>query len=83
MITASMKTVGKKTVMVGSDYQADIPSGLCNYDDALPYENDDKLLWDPNALSEKKTEEFLKRAVLGKSKSAPAGASVSRRLPVV
>ncbi|XP_050497349.1 mesoderm induction early response protein 1-like isoform X3 [Diabrotica virgifera virgifera] len=37
-----------KTIMVGSDYQAQIPEGLSHYDDALPYENDDKLLWDPN-----------------------------------
>uniref|UniRef100_A0A6P7GSL2 Mesoderm induction early response protein 1-like n=1 Tax=Diabrotica virgifera virgifera TaxID=50390 RepID=A0A6P7GSL2_DIAVI len=37
-----------RTIMVGSDYQAQIPEGLSHYDDALPYENDDKLLWDPN-----------------------------------
>ncbi|XP_072402411.1 mesoderm induction early response protein 1-like isoform X3 [Diabrotica undecimpunctata] len=37
-----------KTIMVGSDYQAQIPEGLSHYDDALPYENEDKLLWDPN-----------------------------------
>lgn len=48
--------------MVGSDYQASIPEGLCSYDDALPYENEDKLLWDPNLLPEKETEEYLKRA---------------------
>ncbi|XP_072402412.1 mesoderm induction early response protein 1-like isoform X4 [Diabrotica undecimpunctata] len=38
----------RKTIMVGSDYQAQIPEGLSHYDDALPYENEDKLLWDPN-----------------------------------
>ncbi|XP_072402413.1 mesoderm induction early response protein 1-like isoform X5 [Diabrotica undecimpunctata] len=37
-----------RTIMVGSDYQAQIPEGLSHYDDALPYENEDKLLWDPN-----------------------------------
>lgn len=49
----------KKTIMVGSDYQAWIPEGLCNYDDALPYENDDKLLWNPTAIQEKDTEEYM------------------------
>ncbi|KAI5752625.1 hypothetical protein M8J77_018741 [Diaphorina citri] len=38
----------KKTIMVGSEYQAWIPEGMCKYGDILPYENDDKLLWDPN-----------------------------------
>ncbi|KAK6639484.1 hypothetical protein RUM43_007757 [Polyplax serrata] len=52
----------KKTIMVGSDYQAKIPVGLCKYDDALPYENDDKMLWDPSALTENQTEEFLTKA---------------------
>lgn len=48
--------------MVGSDYQAVIPEGLCHYDDALPYENEDKLLFDPNILEEKVVEGFLKKA---------------------
>jgi len=49
--------------MVGSDYQAVIPEGLCTYGDALPYDNEDKLLWDPNcALSEKDTKEYLKES---------------------
>lgn len=52
----------KKTIMVGSDYQAKIPVGLCKYDDALPYENDDKMLWDPSPLTEKQVEEFLIKA---------------------
>lgn len=33
--------------MVGSDYQAVIPEGIRKYDDARPYQNEDKLLWDP------------------------------------
>lgn len=33
--------------MVGSDYQAQIPDGVRRYGDSLPYENEDKLLWDP------------------------------------
>lgn len=48
--------------MVGSDYQAQIPEGLCHYDDALPYENDDKLLWDPSLMVCDDTEDFLKKA---------------------
>ncbi|GLG97759.1 REST corepressor [Gryllus bimaculatus] len=52
----------RKTIMVGSDYQAGIPEGLCKYDDALPYENEDKLLWNPANLSEKDVEEFLVKA---------------------
>lgn len=51
----------KKTIMVGSDYQAAIPEGLCSYDDALPYENEDKLLWNPTALDEKVTEDYMKK----------------------
>lgn len=52
----------KKTIMVGQDYQAWIPDGLCSYDDALPYENEDKLLWDPAGLAEVRTEEYMARA---------------------
>ncbi|XP_065165683.1 mesoderm induction early response protein 1 isoform X1 [Atheta coriaria] len=51
-----------KTIMVGSDYQAQIPEGLCHYDDALPYENDDKLLWDPNTIPDPEIEAYLKKA---------------------
>lgn len=45
--------------MVGSDYQAVIPEGLRHYDDALPYENEDKLLWDPMGMENKDIEDFL------------------------
>nr|XP_023027501.1 mesoderm induction early response protein 1-like [Leptinotarsa decemlineata] len=51
-----------KTIMVGSDYQAQIPVGLCHYDDALPYENEDKLLWDPSVMQNERIEDFLKKA---------------------
>ncbi|XP_056646771.1 mesoderm induction early response protein 1-like isoform X5 [Diorhabda carinulata] len=50
-----------KTIMVGSDYQAQIPEGLCHYDDALPYENEDKLIWDPSVPGID-VEEFLMKA---------------------
>lgn len=52
----------KKCIMVGSEFQASIPEGLCRYDDALPYENDDKLLWDPSKLSDNAIEEYLCKA---------------------
>lgn len=51
-----------KTIMVGSDYQAQVPDGLCHYDDALPYENEDKLIWDPNALGADAVDDYLKKA---------------------
>lgn len=51
----------KKTIMVGSDFQAAIPEGLCSYDDALPYENEDKLLWNPIILDENETEDYMNK----------------------
>ncbi|XP_055316853.1 mesoderm induction early response protein 1 isoform X2 [Sitodiplosis mosellana] len=52
----------KKKIMVGSEYQAQIPEGLCRYDDALPYENEDKLVWDPSQLQECDIESYLQKA---------------------
>ncbi|XP_059469377.1 mesoderm induction early response protein 1-like isoform X2 [Neocloeon triangulifer] len=52
----------KKTIMVGSEYQAHIPEGLCKYGDALPYENEDKLLWEPLQMPEEQVLEYLTRA---------------------
>lgn len=46
--------------MVGSNYQAIVPEGLSHYDDALPYENDDKLVWDPTILTEIQVETYLR-----------------------
>ena len=48
-----------QTIMVGSDFQATIPEGLQTYDDAMPYENEDKLLWDPMDVSEKEVKDYL------------------------
>lgn len=50
-----------QSVRIGEEYQAIVPEGLCRYDDALPYENEDKLLWDPRNLSERETEKYLTR----------------------
>ena len=45
-----------------------MPGGLTDYDnDTLPYENEDKQLWDPSRLSEEAIHEYL-------SKSGEAGA---------
>lgn len=52
----------KKTIMIGSSYQATIPEGLCKYDDALPYENDDKLLWNPDRMADDEIEVYLVKA---------------------
>jgi len=66
---------GKKTIMVGSDYQAAIPEGLCKYDDALPYENEDKMLWDPSKLSDADIEGYLTKFQTLASASGAASAA--------
>lgn len=62
--------------MVGSEYQAQIPEGLCRYDDALPYENEDKLVWDPSQLQECDIELYLQKAnipvIVGSPTNSPA-----------
>uniref|UniRef100_A0A4W3JW51 Mesoderm induction early response 1, family member 3 b n=1 Tax=Callorhinchus milii TaxID=7868 RepID=A0A4W3JW51_CALMI len=53
----------KKEIMVGSQYQAQIPSSLCKYkDNEKVYENEDQLLWTPYFLSESTVKEFLHEA---------------------
>lgn len=49
----------KKKVMIGTSYQATIPVGLSQYGDILPYENEDKLIWEPSQVSEREVEEYL------------------------
>ena len=64
--------------MVGSEFQAQIPEGMCRYDDALPYENDDKLLWDPSKLCENEIEDYLLKSyttVGGNNNLLPGGAN--------
>lgn len=63
----------KKTIMVGSEFQAVIPEGFFKYDDVLPYENEDKLLWDPTRLSEKQTEDYLQKAHQARSQQPASG----------
>ena len=52
----------KKTIMIGPSYQASVPGGLSNYDDTPPYENEDKLLWDPSRLAEDTCKEYLSKS---------------------
>ncbi|XP_048389583.1 mesoderm induction early response protein 3 isoform X2 [Stegostoma tigrinum] len=53
----------KKEIMVGSAYQAEIPSSLCRYEDGdRVYENEDQLLWTPYLLPESTVKEFLHEA---------------------
>lgn len=42
-----------KTIMIGSSYQAQVPEGLQAYGATPPYENEDKLLWEPGKLNPK------------------------------
>ena len=43
----------RKTIMIGSAYQAQVPEGLQRYGATPPYENEDKLLWEPGKLMPK------------------------------
>ena len=52
----------KKTIMIGPSFQASVPGGLSSYGDTLPYENEDKLLWNPHLLSEQDSEEYLAKS---------------------
>ncbi|XP_030215603.1 mesoderm induction early response protein 3 isoform X3 [Gadus morhua] len=50
----------RKEIMVGSQYQADVPACICHYEDGEKvYEDDDELLWSPNMLAENKVRAFL------------------------
>lgn len=59
--------------MVGSEFQAQIPEGLCRYDDALPYENEDKLVWDPSQLNENDIELYLQKVSVPNANSNGTG----------
>ncbi|XP_067893383.1 mesoderm induction early response protein 1-like isoform X3 [Heterodontus francisci] len=50
----------KKEIMVGSQYQAEVPVGFYKYkENERVYENEDQLLWNPDFLPENKVVEFL------------------------
>jgi len=65
----------KKTIMIGPSYQAQVPGGLDNYDDTPPYENEDKLLWDPSRLTEDSCKEYLAKS--GELQGATAALGVN------
>uniref|UniRef100_A0A7N8Y140 Mesoderm induction early response 1, family member 3 b n=1 Tax=Mastacembelus armatus TaxID=205130 RepID=A0A7N8Y140_9TELE len=51
---------GLDEIMVGSQYQAEVPSCLCYYKDGEKvYEDDDELLWSPGTLPENKVRSYL------------------------
>ncbi|XP_071799309.1 mesoderm induction early response protein 1-like isoform X3 [Asterias amurensis] len=66
----------KKTISVGSDYQAVIPDGLSHYGDAPAYDNEDRLLWDPNQLNMELVENYLREV-----QRPPVGAMGVKSLP--
>ncbi|KYO29137.1 mesoderm induction early response protein 3 isoform X2 [Alligator mississippiensis] len=50
----------RKEIMVGSQYQAEIPPYLGKYNDnESAYENEDHLLWKPDVILESKVKEYL------------------------
>ncbi|XP_073724109.1 mesoderm induction early response protein 3 isoform X1 [Misgurnus anguillicaudatus] len=54
----------RKEIMVGSQYQAEVPEGLSHYnDDEKVYEEEDELLWCPGVLSECKVRNYLREAM--------------------
>ncbi len=60
--------------------QASVPNGLSTYDGTPPYENEDKLLWDPRDLNGDHVEDFLSKtqheALNGNGNALPLGAHV-------
>ncbi|KAH8347859.1 hypothetical protein KR084_001856 [Drosophila pseudotakahashii] len=63
----------RKIIMVGHDYQAEIPEGLSQYGDILPYENEDLLIWEPSQVSEREVEEYLAKIQETRSIVPPEG----------
>ncbi|KAH8372692.1 hypothetical protein KR009_003047 [Drosophila setifemur] len=61
----------RKIIMVGIAFQAEIPEGLSQYGDILPYENEDQLIWEPSQVSEREVEEYLAKIQETRSIVAP------------
>ncbi|XP_030633631.1 mesoderm induction early response protein 3 isoform X2 [Chanos chanos] len=54
----------RKEIMVGSQYQAEVPAGLSCYEEGeKAYEEEDQLLWSPGVLSESKVKDYLCEAL--------------------
>ncbi|XP_016362476.1 mesoderm induction early response protein 3a isoform X1 [Sinocyclocheilus anshuiensis] len=56
----------RKEIMVGSEYQAEIPALTCYNEQEKVYTEEDQLLWQPDMLPESKVKSFLQDAVDGK-----------------
>lgn len=68
----------RKIIMVGPDYQAEIPEGLSQYGDILPYENEDQLIWEPSQVTEREVEDYLAKIQEARSwTTAPGEEGVS------
>ncbi|XP_066157986.1 mesoderm induction early response protein 1-like [Euwallacea fornicatus] len=52
---------GIHNIMVGSDYQAQVPEGLTNYDQDPANDKEDQLLWSPQEIYPTKVEEYLRK----------------------
>lgn len=63
----------RKIIMVGPDYQAEIPEGLSQYGDILPYENEDQLIWEPSQVTEREVEDYLAKIQETRSLIAATG----------
>ncbi|KAL1493007.1 hypothetical protein ABEB36_011153 [Hypothenemus hampei] len=50
---------GLHNIMVGNDYQAQVPDGLTNYEQFPANDNEDKLLWNPDEIFSQDVEDFL------------------------
>lgn len=49
----------RKTIMIGSAYQAVVPEGFSKYGESKPYKYADKLLWDPKGMQNEEVEQYL------------------------
>lgn len=55
----------RKEIMVGSNYQAEIPPLACYNEQEKVYADEDQLLWQPDVLPESKVKSFLLDAAVG------------------
>ncbi|XP_036383440.1 mesoderm induction early response protein 3 isoform X2 [Megalops cyprinoides] len=66
----------RKEIMVGSEYQAEVPTCLCSYgENERAYEGEDQLLWSPGVLPENKVRDFLYATSLRTAEGKASGAA--------
>nr|AAH97247.1 Zgc:114199 [Danio rerio] len=63
----------RKEIMVGSEYQAEIPALACYNDQEKVYAEEDQLLWQPDMLPESKVKSFLLDALSADGKMGRDG----------